>query len=84
VFRPAVLALALAGGVAVQAQEDALLLRGAQAGFTGQFRNRHWTPLTVLVENPGPARHALLVAETDGVDSRQRVQFTRPVFLPAQ
>jgi len=84
VFRPAVLVLALVCAVVAPAQEDAPELRSAAAGFTGQFRNRHWTPLTVLVDNPGPARHALLVAETDGADSRQRVQFTRPVFLPAQ
>lgn len=84
-FRPFVLlllAIAATGGVC--AQDNTPTLRGAQAGFTGQFRNRNWTPLHLLVENPGPARQALLVAETDGVTSGQRLQFTRPVFLPAQ
>ena len=41
------------------------------------------SPLRVEVENPGPARAGLLVGETDGAFSGQRVQFTRPVFLPA-
>lgn len=84
-FRPFVFALALAAAGVGQAQEsDAARIRGAQAGFGGQFRNRHWTPLAVDIENPGPARTGLLVAETEGAQSKQRVQFTRPVFLPAQ
>jgi len=77
-----VLALAFTGGAA--AQEDAPRIRHAQAGFSGQFRNRHWAPLVVEIENPGPARTGLLVAESEGFLTRQRVQFTRPVFLPAQ
>ncbi|KAF0172061.1 MAG: hypothetical protein FD161_4152, partial [Limisphaerales bacterium] len=85
VFRLFVFAIALAAVGVGQAQpEDTPRIRGAQAGFGGQFRNRHWTPLKVDVENPGAARSGLLVAETEGALSKQRVQFTRPVFLPAQ
>ena len=76
--------LALASAMLAHAQSDAPRIRGAQSGFSGQFRNRHWTQLVVDIENPGPARTGLLVAETEGALSRQRVQFTRPVFLPAQ
>ena len=76
------LALAFAG--VADAQTDLPRVRNAQLGFSGQVRNRHWTPLVVDVENPGPARVGLLVAETEGAFSGQRVQFTRPVILPAQ
>lgn len=84
VLRPLALALALASGTTAFAQENAPRIRNAQAGFGGQFRNRHWTPLRVDIENPGPARTGLLVAETEGAFTQQRVQFSRPVFLPAQ
>ena len=66
------------------AQPDTPRVRSALVGLNGQFRNRHWTPLVVDVENPGPARTALLTAETTGANSGQRVQFTRTAFLPAQ
>jgi len=82
--RHIVFALALlgcsAGGFA---QEDTPRLRSALVGFNGQFRNRHWTPLTVDIENTGPARNAVVTAELIGAASGQRVQFSRPVFLPA-
>jgi hypothetical protein len=85
VLRHFVFALALAAvGVGQVQENDAPRVRGAQAGFGGQFRNRHWTPLVVDIENTGPARTGLLVAETEGALTKQRVQFTRPVFLPAQ
>lgn len=83
-FRLIVFVLALASATFALAQGDAPRIRGAQTGFGGQFRNRHWTQLVVDIENPGPARTGLLVAETEGALSKQRVQFTRPVFLPAQ
>ncbi|NDE99887.1 MAG: hypothetical protein EB034_16685, partial [Verrucomicrobia bacterium] len=83
-FRLLSLLLALASATVAFAQGDAPRIRGAQTGFSGQFRNRHWTQLVVDIENPGPARTGLLVAETEGALSKQRVQFTRPVFLPAQ
>ncbi len=83
-LRSLALALALASAASVFAQGDAPRIRNAQAGFGGQFRNRHWTRLVVDIENPGPARTGLLVAETEGEFTKQRVQFTRPVFLPAQ
>ncbi|MFM8469586.1 MAG: hypothetical protein ACKODH_06400, partial [Limisphaerales bacterium] len=76
--------LTLAFADAAPGQGEGPRIRNAQAGFGGQFRNRHWVPLTVDIENPGPARTGLLVAETEGFFSGQRVQFTRPVFLPAQ
>lgn len=76
-----VLLLAFAGGL--PAQEPAPRIKNAQAGFSGQFRNRHWAPLVVDIENPGPARTGLLIAETEGFLTKQRVQFSRPVFLPA-
>ncbi len=82
-LRSLALALALASATAAFAQGDVPRIRNAQAGFSGQFRNRHWTPLRVDIENPGPARMGLLVAETEGEFTQQRVQFTRPVFLPA-
>jgi hypothetical protein len=86
VLRPVLLALALAlafSSVAL-APPEAPRIKNAQAGFSGQFRNRHWTPLRVDIENAGPARTGLLVAELEGAFTKQRVQFTRPVFLPAQ
>ncbi len=83
-LRPLALTLVLASAGAVFAQGDAPRIRNAQAGFSGQFRNRHWTPLVVDIENPGPARTGLLVAEAESALTRQRVQFTRPVVLPAQ
>ncbi len=83
-LRPFVLALVLAFACDGLAQQDAPRIRNAQAGFGGQFRNRHWIPLVVDIENPGPARTGLLVAETETAFTRQRVQFTRPVILPAQ
>ena len=55
------LALAFAG--VADAQTDLPRVRNAQLGFSGQVRNRHWTPLVVDVENPGPARVGLLVEE---------------------
>lgn len=84
VFRPVAFVLALASATLAFAQGETPRVRGAQTGFSGQFRNRHWTQLVVDIENPGPARTGLLVAETEGALSKQRVQFTRPVFLPAQ
>ena len=83
-LRPVLLALTLAFAGMAQAQPEPPRIKNAQAGFSGQFRNRHWTPLTVDIENPGPARTGLLVAEVEGVFTKQLVQFTRPVFLPAQ
>ncbi len=83
-LRPFVFALALAFACEALAQQDAPRIRNAQAGFSGQFRNRHWTPLVVDIENAGPARSGLLVAEMETAFTRQRVQFTRPVILPAQ
>ena len=77
------LVLALAAAWEARAQEELPRIRGALPGFGGQFRNRHWAPLRVEVENPGPARTGLLVGETVGTFSGQRLQFTRPVFLPA-
>ena len=65
------------------AAETAPRVRNAALGFSGQFRNRHWAPLVVDVENPGPARTGLLVVETQGHVSQQTVVFSRPVFLPA-
>lgn len=82
-LRPFVFALALAFACEALAQQDAPRIRNAQAGFSGQFRNRHWTPLVVDIENAGPARSGLLVAEMETAFTRQRVQFTRPVILPA-
>ena len=82
-LRPVLLALALTCAGVALAQPEEPRIRNAQAGFTGQFRNRHWMPLVVDIENTGPARTGLLVAETETAFTRQRVQFTRPVFLPA-
>ncbi|MBM3877811.1 MAG: hypothetical protein FJ386_14030 [Verrucomicrobia bacterium] len=67
-----------------EAQPEMPRLRSALVGFNGQFRNRHWTPLTVDVENPGPACTALITVESPGAGAGQRVQFTRPAFLPAE
>ncbi len=83
-LRPVLLALALAFTSVALAQPEGPRIKNAQAGFSGQFRNRHWMPLTVDIENPGPARTGLLVAEVEGAFTKQLVQFTRPVFLPAQ
>lgn len=84
VLHPLALVLFLAFAGVLPAQEQPPRIKHAQAGFSGQFRNRHWAPLVVDIENPGPARTGLLVAETEGFLTKQRVQFTRPVFLPAQ
>lgn len=84
VLRSLLLILALAFTCSGLAQTEGPRIRNAQAGFGGQFRNRHWTPLVVDIENPGPERTGLLVAELETAFTRQRVQFTRPVILPAQ
>jgi len=84
VLRPVLFALALAFTSVALAQPEPPRIKNAQAGFSGQFRNRHWTPLRVDIENAGPARTGLLVAELEGTFTKQRVQFSRPVFLPAQ
>ncbi len=68
---------ALAGGAELPR------VRNAMVGFSGQFRNRHWTPLVVDVENTGGARTGWLVVEALGNVSQQQVIFSRPVFLPA-
>ena len=59
VLRPLMLVLALAAAWEARAQEELPRIRGALPGFGGQFRNRHWAPLRVEVENPGPARTGL-------------------------
>lgn len=66
-----------------QTAEELPRVRHVQVGVGGQFRNRHWTPLAVDVENPGPARSGLLVVELAGAFTGQRVEFSRPVLLPA-
>ena len=65
------------------AAESVPRLRNAAVGFSGQYRNRHWAPLVVDVENAGPARTGMLLVETLGSVSQQNVIFSRPVFLPA-
>jgi len=69
----------LAGG----AESVAPTISPASLGFNGQFQNRHWTPLRVLIANPGPARTLHVVAETTGFVSRQLTAYSRPVWLPA-
>lgn len=65
---------------AVAAADDAPVIRHAALGFNHQFRNRHWTPLRVEIENPGPERRAVLVVEPL-VAGNPRV--SQPVWLPA-
>ena len=75
--------LALVAAGIGQTQTEPPRVRHVQVGIGGQFRNRHWTPVAVDVENTGPARTGQLVVELDGNLSGQRLEFIRPVTLPA-
>lgn len=83
VFRPILMLLALVAAGIGQTQTEPPRVRHVQVGIGGQFRNRHWTPVAVDVENTGPARTGQLVVELDGNLSGQRLEFIRPVTLPA-
>ncbi|MEI6082849.1 MAG: hypothetical protein WCS70_00960 [Verrucomicrobiota bacterium] len=60
------------------------VIRNATFGFNHQFPNRHWTPLRVDIENPGPDRHATIVVEPASRAQGQSISISKPVFLPAQ
>jgi hypothetical protein len=59
-------------------------LRGAAIGVNAQVRNRTWAPLTVHLENPGPACTVTLSGELSGEFSGQQLLHRRTVWLPAR
>jgi len=65
------------------APPDSPSLRNARLGFGERFHNRHWTPVRVELDNPGPERHAYVVAELLGATSKQLTTVSCPVWLPA-
>jgi len=63
---------------------DLPVIRNTTLGFNHQFPNRHWTPVRVDIENPGPDRHATLVIEPVSRAQGQSIGISKPVFLPAR
>jgi hypothetical protein len=62
---------------------DVPSIRNTTLGFNHQFRNRYWTPLQVEIENPGPARQAVLVIESANPAATASPRVSQPVWLPA-
>lgn len=65
----------------VHSQESDPLTLTAQAGFAGYFKERHWIPVRVRIENNGPQVEGAIEIRTRRQNNSTAV-FTYPVSLP--
>ena len=65
----------------VHSQESDPLTLTAEAGFAGYFKERHWIPVRVRVENNGPPVEGAIEIHTRRQNNNTAV-FTYPVSLP--
>lgn len=63
--------------------EEPPVIRNTVLGFNHQFPNRRWVPLRVDIDNPGPARHAVITIDPITRSQGQSIGITKPVWLPA-
>ena len=63
---------------------DLPIIRNEVLGYNRQFHNHRWAPLRLEIDNPGPARPAVLTIEPFRINEGQSISITKPIWLPAK